>query len=96
MPYQPSRTQDAILGLALLVSLACGIASFWCSFRIAFPFLLWSGLVKIHILWAAPLKLEGMAALYGCFGLSIVFGVLIAIAVFRAIIRFGNSRMPGV
>ena len=96
MPYRPSKTQDANLGLARMVSLACGVASFWCSFRIAFRFLFLSGLVKIHILWPAPSKLEGVAASYGCFGLSIVFGVLIAIAVFHAIIRFGNSRMPGV
>ncbi len=96
MPHQPSKTEDAKLGIALILSVACGVATFLLSFTIAFYFLLVSGLVKFRILWPAPSKLEGTAKFYGCFGLSILLGVLIAIAVFRVIIRSGSSRMPGV
>jgi|HubBroStandDraft_6_1064221.scaffolds.fasta_scaffold319661_2 hypothetical protein len=94
MPYRPSRRQDAKLGIALILSLVCGVASFSTSFAIAYYFLLLTGLVKIRIPWPAPTKLEGIGWLYGCFGLSILLGVLIAFVVFRVIIRSGDSRMP--
>jgi hypothetical protein len=96
MPYRPSKREDARLGFALILGLVCGVVSFSTSFAIAYYFLLLTGLVKFRILWPAPSKLEGIGWLYGCFGLSILLGVLIAIVVFRVIISSGDSRMPEV
>ena len=90
MPGQPSRTQDANLGLALMGSLACGVASFWYSYTISFRLLWLSGLVKIRLFEYSATS-EGIPAVYvvcGIVGLSLLCGILVAHLVFRLIVRW--------
>ncbi|MGB8524848.1 MAG: hypothetical protein WCD43_17935 [Candidatus Acidiferrales bacterium] len=94
MGYQSSKTQDANLGLALIVSLVCGVTSFWCSFEITIRFMFLSGLVKVHILYPAQSTFEGISAVFVCLGLSLLFGILVARLMFRVIIRWVKISGP--
>lgn len=91
MSYRPSKTEDAHLGLALMAAVACGLAACWFSFAITSRFLLASGLVRIHILYPAQSTMEGVATLYACLGLAILFGIFVTHLVFRAVNHWLNS-----
>ena len=89
MSHQPSKTEDMNLGLALMISLACGVASFWYSYTTSFDLLWLSGLVKIRFLdYPAASKSQGIPVLrvaFGVVGVSLCLGILVAYLVFRLI-----------
>jgi hypothetical protein len=88
MVYQTDKRRDASLGLALMVSVGCGVAAFVGTLKLSMYLVLLTGVVKLH-LFEYPRRTEPIfIAMLGCAGLSIVIGTLVTRVVFRWAIRF--------
>jgi hypothetical protein len=78
MAYQTDKRRDASLGLALMVSVGCGVAAFVGTLKLSGYLVLVTGVVKLHLFeYPARSNWRLIAAVWGCVGVALLVAILV-------------------